>query len=145
MGFSAAAAQAFFEVQPPVAVGICLVGHPRDVENWVVNKLFDVDFPLHEVSEVLPVFTPIGVLIGALAAAIRHREFGFSVGPVKDGVYALVLGFLVANFGLMWGSCPIRTTILVSYGFVPALMVLGFIFWGVILAVEYIRRKVRRR
>jgi hypothetical protein len=144
MGIGAAAAQAFFNVQPPVAYGICLLGHPSDVINWVANKLFRTSLSVHEVSIGFPVLTPIGVILGAVLAAIRHREFKFTPGPVRDPVVAFTLGFLVANFGLLWGACPIRTTVLAAYGFVPAFLVLAFIVLGVILACEYMKRQAKR-
>ena len=54
MGVSAAAAQADFEVQPPEAYGIGLLGHPRDLVSLVSNNLFwhklDAPTALHCIS-----------------------------------------------------------------------------------------------
>jgi len=44
-----------------------------------------------------------GVVIGAMAATIQQKELKLTVGPVKDPVFAFILGFLVINFGLIWG------------------------------------------
>lgn len=144
MGLSAAAAQAFFRVQPPEAYGICLIGHPRDMVNWLLDNFLHTDWPISEVSYLFPVFTVFGVLVGSLIAAYKNKELNFRSGPVRSKFFAFMFGFLVVNFGLMWGSCPIRTGLLVSYGNVLAIIVLVAITVGVLLACIYIRFRIKK-
>lgn len=144
MGVLAAVGQGFFGLQPPVAAGVCLVSHPRDLINWVVNAIFLTNFTIHEMSLAFPVLTPIGVIIGSFIAAVKNREFRLRPGPVRDNIIAIILGFLVATFALMWGSCPIRTDVLVSYGFLLAVLVLLAMIAGDIVACEYVKWKARR-
>ena len=144
MGILAAAAQGFFDVQPPVGEGVCLVSHPSNLVNWMVNNLFSTNFPVFSIFVVVPVLLPIGVIIGSLIAAVIHKEFKFRRGPVRDNFLAFILGCLVINFGLLWGGCPIGTVVMASYGMVIAMVILVVIVVGVIAACEYIKWKVRR-
>jgi hypothetical protein len=91
-----------------------------------------------------PVLLPVGALVGAVVAAVLNKEFKFRPGPVRDNFYAFILGFLVINLGLLWGSCPIRTSILASYGSVFAMLILVVIAAGCISASQYIKWRVRR-
>jgi len=143
IGLSAAAAQAFFRIQPPEAYGICLIGHPRDLINSLSNEFLRTDWAVAEVSYLFPVLTVFGVFIGSYIAAKRKMELSFRPGPVRNKFFAFMFGFLVINFGLMWGACPIRTSLLVSYGDVLAVIILVSIAVGVILACLYIRFRVR--
>ncbi|MDD4794355.1 MAG: hypothetical protein RBS96_03960, partial [Dehalococcoidales bacterium] len=86
----------------------------------------------------------VGFILGSTAAALKNKEFRFRKGPVRDNIFAFMLGFIIINFGLLWGSCPIRTAILASYGMVWAMLVLLAIVLGVIASCEYIKWKVRR-
>ncbi len=63
---------------------------------------------------------------------------------MRDNILAFILGFLIINFGLLWGSCPIRTAILSAYGMLFAMLIMGCIVLGVVAACEYIKWKVRR-
>ena len=144
MGVSAAAAQAYFQVQPPVAYGICLLGHPRDLTHWIINNLFDTNWPLFEVFVVFPALTVIGVVIGSFIAANINKELKLRPGPVRKKLSAFMFGFLVVNFGMLWGSCPIRTGLLASYGNVMAVIALASIVIGVLLACTYVRFRVKR-
>ncbi len=144
MGLLAAAAQGFFRVQPPVGEGICFISHPANLINWFSNNLFSTEFTMHAIFVQVPVLTSVGAVIGSLAAAIKNREFRFRRGPVRDTVLAFIFGFLVINFGLLWGACPIRTAVLSSYGMVWAMLNLLVIVLGVIAASQYIKWKVRR-
>ena len=144
MGVLAAVVQGYFNVQPPVGAGICAVSHPANLVNWIVNQLFGTSFTIHSIFVTLPVLTSVGFILGSFIAAVINKEFKFRKGPVRDNLLAYILGFMVIVFGLMWGSCPIRTAILASYGMVFAYVVLGAIVLGVIAACEYIKWKVRR-
>ncbi len=144
MGVLAAIAQGFFNVQPPVGDGVCGISHPANLVNWVSNTVFGSNFTIHGIFVAVPVLTPIGFILGSTIAALKNKEFKFRRGPVRDTIFAFILGFIIINFGLLWGSCPIRTTVLASYGMVFAMAVLGAIILGVIASCEYIKWKVRR-
>lgn len=144
MGLLAAAAQAFFQVQPPVANGISFLGHPRELLNWIVNRLFETDWPITRAFLIYPPLTVIGVLIGSFIAAGRNKELKLRPGPVRKKVLAAIFGFLVANFGLLWGACDMRTALLVSYGSVLALVALISIVGGVVLAGLYMQHSAKK-
>ena len=141
MGLLAAAAQAFFKVQPPVANGISFLGHPRELLNWVADKLFNVGWP---VSKAYIPLTVLGVVIGSFIAASRNKEAKLRPGPVRKKVLAAIFGFLVANFGLLWGACDMRTALLVSYGSVLAVIALVSIIIGVVIAGLYMQYTARK-
>ena len=144
MGVAAAAAQAFFKVQPPEAYGICLLGHPSDLTTGITNNLLGTNWPVHEAFIVFPSLLVIGVFIGSYITAYRNKELGWRPGPVRKKFSAFMFGFLVVNFGLLWGACPIRTALLTSYGNVMAVIALFSIAVGVILACLYIRLRVKK-
>jgi len=150
MGVLAAVLQGFFDLQPPSAAGICGISHPANLVNWLANNnpvpVFrpDPPFTIHSIFVTVPVLTSAGFIIGGFIAAVRNKEFKFRPGPVRDNILAFILGFIIINFGLLWGSCPIRTTILAAYGMPFAFLVLGCIVLGVVAACEYIKWKVRR-
>lgn len=144
MGLLAAAAQAYFQVQPPVANGISFLGHPRELLNWIVNELFEANWPITKAFLLYPPLTVIGVFIGSFVAASRNKEFRLRPGPVRKKVLAAIFGFLVANFGLLWGACDMRTALLVSYGSVLAVIALVSIIIGVILAGLYMQYTARK-
>ena len=144
IGIMAAIVQAFFKVQPPIAYGICLIGHPRDLTAWLSNNLFDTSWTINEAFIIFPTLTVLGVILGAITSAYRNNEWRFRSGPVRNRFYAFMFGFLVVNFGLAWGSCPIRTGLLVSYGNIMAVIVLISITAGVLFALLYIKFRVKR-
>jgi len=148
MGGLAAVVQGYFNLQPPVAAGICGISHPANLVNWLANNnpLFTPDppFTIHSIFVSVPVLTSVGFIIGGFIAAFLNKEFKFRPGPVRDNILAFILGFIIINFGLLWGSCPIRTTILAAYGMPFAMLILGCIVLGVVVACEYVKWKVRR-
>lgn len=144
IGILAATAQAFFRIQPPVAYGICLLGHPSGLTKWFTNNIFGTDLSTTEVFAVYPSLLVVGIFIGSIVAAYRNKELGLRPGPVDNKFIAVLFGFLVANFGLLWGSCPIRTGLLISYGSIMALIALISIAIGIILACKYVRFRVKR-
>ena len=142
MGLAAAAVQAYFKVQPE-ANGISFIGHPSDLLNWVLNKL-GTDFPVREEFLVYPALTVVGVLVGSLAAASRHKEVRIQPGPVRKKFAAVIYGFLIANFGLLLGSCDIREALLIAYGSALAVIGLAAIAAGILLAIFYSRFKAKK-
>jgi vacuolar-type H+-ATPase subunit I/STV1 len=143
MGVLAAAAQAFFKVIPPVANGICIIGHPRDLVASLSNNFFGTGWPANESFLIYPALTVIGVVAGSSVSAILSKEIRLRPGPVRKRFAAFMFGFLVINFGLLWGACPIRTGLLISYGNIMALVALASIIVGVFLAILYVRYIVR--
>ena len=143
MGLLAAAIQAYFQVQPPEAYGIAFVGHPNNLFSWIINKIPWADFPIREAFILYPPLTVAGVLIGSSIAATRNKELRLRPGPVRNRFTAVVLGFLVINFGLLF-DCPIRTALLVGYGSVIGVLALISIAIGVILATYYLRSRARK-
>lgn len=139
MGVLAAAAEAFFQVQPPEAYGICLIGHPRELTNWIADNLFGANWALSEAFLVFPTLLVVGVFVGSFMAAHRSKELKLRPGPVRNKYMAILFGFLVANLGLLWGACPIRTALLISYGNIMAVVAFVSIIVGVLLACIYIR------
>lgn len=144
MGFLAAVLQALFQLQPPVANGISFLGHPRDLLNWLVDKIFNANWPVSKAFLVYPPLTVLGVVIGSYIAAAKNKEFKLKPGPVRKKAMAVIFGFLVANFGLLWGACDMRTALLVSYGSVLAIIGLVSIFAGVFLAATYMKHAAKK-
>jgi hypothetical protein len=107
---------------------------------WV-NTL--VDFPIQEAFLIYPPLTIAGVFIGSAIAAARSKELSLRPGPVRNRFSAILIGFLVINFGLLW-DCDIRTSLLVGYGSVMGVIALISIALGVILATVYLRSRARR-
>ena len=142
MGLAAAAVQAYFQVRPE-ANGISFIGHPADMLNWLTNKL-GTNFPVTEEFIKYPVLTVVGVLIGSLAAASRNKELRIQPGPVRKKAAAVIFGFLIANFGLLLGSCDIRAALLVAYGSGLAAVGLAAIAAGILLAIVYSRLKAKK-
>jgi hypothetical protein len=144
IGIAAAAAQAFFGVQHPEAYGVCLIGHPSVLVKWLSNNLFNTHFPIGTSFVVYPSLLVVGILGGALISAIKSGELknGLISKPLatRRKYMAVLFGFLVANFGLIVGACPIRTALLVGYGSVLGVIMLFSIIGGVFLATLYMRR-----
>jgi len=53
---------------------------------------------------------------------------------------AMPFGFLMANFGLIVGACPIRAALLLSYGSVLGVIMLVAIIFGVVLVTLRLRQ-----
>lgn len=144
MGIAAAALQAFFGVQPPVAYGVCLIGHPSILVKWLMNNIFSTHLPIGTEFIVYPSMLVVGIVGGALIASLRSGELKNELKskpiPAKGKYMALLFGFLVANFGLIVGACPIRTALLVGYGSVLGVIMLVSIIGGVFLATLHLRR-----
>jgi hypothetical protein len=144
IGVSAAAIQAFFGVHPPEAYGICLIGHPSVLVKWFMNNIFNAHLPIGSEFIVYPSLLVVGILGGAVIAAAKSGELkrGLKSGPVpvRNRYMAILSGFIVANFGLIVGACPIRTALLVGYGSILGVMTLVAVIIGVYLATLRLRR-----
>ena len=139
IGVSAAAVQAFFEVQPPAAYGYCMVCHPATMVSWVMNNYTGTDIAQPRAFLLFPSLLAIGVVVGAVAAANRNNEMGWRRAPVRKKYLAVLFGFLIANFGLIAAGCPIRLGLLVSYGSVTGVILLAALIGGIGLAAVYLR------
>jgi hypothetical protein len=144
MGLAAAAIQAFFKVQPPEAYGISMTGHPSDLFSWIVNHVLKTSWPIREEFLIYPCLTIVGIFVGSSIAASRNKELRFQPGPVRKKFAAVIFGFLVANFGLLLGSCDMRCSLLIAYGSVLGVIGLASIAVGIILAIIYIRSRARK-
>lgn len=144
IGVSAAALQAYFQVKPPVAYGICLLGHPSIITKWLMNNILGTDLPITAVFVAFPSLLAVGVIIGSYLAAYRSKELKWRPGPVRNKYMSVLFGFLVVNFGLLWGACPIRTGLLVSYGNVMAIIAFFSIAVGIVLACLYVRSRTKK-
>jgi len=138
----AAFVQAYGNVIPPVANGICLICHPRDLLNWLANATAGFDWPVTTASIVHPFLTVVGVLVGACFAAWRNGEL--KARPARGRLRYFVLGFLSLQFGLLLAACPIRIVLLSAYG-----SPLGFAGWAavgvaVVATTLVVRYRARR-
>ncbi len=142
LGFGAALVQAYFKVVPPVAYGVCMVCHPKDLFNWVADRLLDLGWTTGVASSNWPILTVIGVVLGALIAAYQHGEL--RLRPARQPAFYFVCGFLMINFGLILGSCPIRIVILSAYGNLIAVVGWLCVVLGVVIGIVAMRWSARR-
>lgn len=129
LGLGAAVVQAYFKVIPPTAYGVCMVCHPKELVNWVADHLLGTHWGYSLASVNAPILTVIGVVVGAFVAAIRHGEFHWR--PARQPVLFFISGFLMINFGLILGSCPIRIVLLTAYGSLMGVVGLVCVILGV--------------
>ena len=139
IGVSAAAAQAFFKVQPPVAYGYCMVCHPGTMVAWLMNNYLGTNFPISRAFVLFPSLLAVGVIIGAVVAANKNKEIGWRTSPARKKYMAVLFGFLIANFALIAAGCPLRFGLLVSYGSVSGVILLVSLIVGIGLASVYLR------
>jgi hypothetical protein len=143
MGLGAALIQAYFEIIPPPAYGICMVCHPKDLLNWISDHLLGTAWGNVTVSVSWPVMTVLGIVLGAYVAARRSGEFRLE--PAREPIFHFITGFLVINFGLILGSCPIRIIIVSSYGSLIGIVGFTCMIVGVALGSAWLRRRARRQ
>ena len=139
IGISAAAAQAFFKVQPPEAIGYCMVCHPATMVAWVMDHYFGTHVPESSAFVLFPSVLAVGLIIGAISAANRNNELGWRRAPAKKKYMAVLFGFLISNFGLIASGCPIRLGLMVSYGSVTGIILVASLVGGIGLAALYLR------
>ncbi len=142
LGFGAALVQAYFKVIPPAAYGVCMVCHPKDLVNWIADHLFNLDWGYSVASTNWPILTVVGVVLGALVAAYQHGEL--RLRPARQPMFNFVNGFLMMNFGLILGSCPIRIVLLSAYGNLIGIAGWACVVIGVVLGTMALRWNARR-
>ncbi len=142
LGLGSALVQAYFKVVPPVAYGVCMVCHPRDLFNWIADHLFNLNWNFSMASTNWPVLTVVGVVLGAFTAAYLHGELHFR--SAQRPLFYFVNGFLMINFGLIIGSCPIRIVLLSAYGDFTGVFTWVCIVAGVVLGTWFMRWYARR-
>jgi hypothetical protein len=142
MGGGAAFIQAYLFIIPPPAYGICMVCHPKDLLNWLADHLLGTNWGNTTVSVDVPVLTVVGIVLGALVAARQHGEFRLE--SAREPLFHFMTGFLVINFGLILGSCPIRIIIVSSYGSVIGILGYASLVVGAVLGSIWLRQRARR-
>ncbi|GBF36471.1 cytochrome C [Methanofervidicoccus abyssi] len=141
-GLSGAILQAVFKVTPPPAYGLCIACHTRDLINWIVNSIAGTTLGLAPVSKFFPVLTVVGIFLGALIGAVIHKDF--KLRSTKNLGVSFILGFLVINFALLMGGCPIRMSLRTSYGDIFGIIGLLGLFIGVVIGSElYLKRNLK--
>lgn len=141
-GILAVAGGAFFDVRPPEAYGICMACHGRDLVNWVINDLADTRLTIAPASQVFPVLTTIGVLLGALLGATTSGEF--RLWTPESAVKNFAYGVLVMNFALLAGGCSIRLLLRASSGEWLGLLAFCGMAGGVVLGTFWLRWQATR-
>ena len=94
LGLGAAAVQAYFNLLPPMAYGVCMVCHPKELINWLSDHLLNTHWGYSMASFEAPILTVVGVILGAIIAAFRHHEF--APRPARQPIAYFVFGFLMA-------------------------------------------------
>ena len=147
IGIAAAASQAFFQVQPPVAYGYCMVCHPATMIAWISNTYLKTQFPLPPEFGVNKLFSllAIGVVTGAVVAANRNGEIGWRRAPVRKKFMSVLFGFLIANLALITAGCPVRLGLLVSYGSVSGVILVAALILGIAAACVYLKYRKEGR
>ena len=126
LGLGAATIQAYFNLVPPSAYGVCMVCHPKELVNWLADHVLNTHWGYSMAAVDAPILTVVGVVLGAGWGAWRHGEF--ILRPARQPVRYFVLGFLMVNFGLILGSCPIRIVLLSAYG-----SLMGLVGWALVV------------
>jgi hypothetical protein len=142
LGLGAAAVQAYFKLIPPTAYGVCMVCHPKELVNWLADHLLNTHWGYTLAAVNAPILTVVGVIAGAFIAAVRHGEFQWR--PARQPLLFFIFGFLMINFGLILGSCPIRIVILSAYGSFMGMVGVSIIIIGVGLGILAMRWNASR-
>ncbi|HEX7587064.1 MAG TPA: cytochrome C [Anaerolineae bacterium] len=142
LGLGAAVVQAYFNLLPPMAYGVCMVCHPKELVNWLSDHLLNTHWGYSMASIEAPILTVVGVVMGASLAALRHHEF--NLRPAREPLQYFVFGFLMINFGLILGSCPIRIVLLSAYGSWMAMVGWACVVIGVGLGILAMRWNANR-
>jgi len=141
-GILAIAAGSIFDVRPPAAYGICMACHGRDLVNWIVNDLAATRLTVAPASQVFPVLTTFGVLLGALLGATTSGEF--RLWTPESAAKSFGYGMLVMNFALLAGGCSIRLLLRASSGEWLGVMAFCGMAGGVVLGTYWLRWRATR-
>jgi hypothetical protein len=141
-GVLAVAAGSLFGVRPPENYGLCVACHARDLVNWTINTLAGSHLTVAQASQVLPVLTTIGLLLGGLVGAWTSGEFRWRMPdqPLKMFVY----GVLVMNFALLAAGCSIRLVLRAAAGEALGLIGLAGMIAGAAVATLWLRWNATR-
>lgn len=132
--------QLFFGVAPPPAYGICVACHTRDMIAWLANHLAGTRWEIAPVSLTVPLLTPIGMFLGALAAAKRnHERRPTSLGT---GLRSFVFGLLVVNSAIVALGCPTRLLLLSAYGEPLAVLAVLGVVAGILIGTFLLRQGI---
>jgi hypothetical protein len=142
VGVGAALVQAYFKVIPPNAYGVCMVCHPKDLVNWIADHLFGTDWGYSVASDIWPLLTVVGLSLGALVAARQNGEL--RLRSSRQPLFFFVNGFLMINFGLILGSCPIRVILLTAYGSLTGIVGWVCVIVGVLAGILFLRWNAHR-
>jgi hypothetical protein len=142
LGLGAATVQAYFKIIPPTAYGVCMVCHPKELVNWLADHLLNTHWGYSMASVNAPILTVVGVGVGAFIAAVQHGEFQWR--PARQPLLFFFFGFLMINFGLILGSCPIRIVVLSAYGSIMGVVGVALIIIGVWLGIFAMRWNANR-
>jgi len=102
----------------------------------------NLDWKYSMASTNWPVLTVIGVVLGALTAAYLHGELQFK--SAQKPLSYFINGFLMINFGLIIGSCPIRIVLLSAYGDFTGVFTWICIVAGVLIGTWFMRWNAHR-
>lgn len=144
-GIIAALLQIVASVGPPnapVAYGMCIACHGRDLIDWIVNAIVGTNLGSGTLAAGIPVLTIVGIVIGAFTSSVRNREFKFRM--TKNPIVSFICGFVVMISALMLGACPLRTVLRVAYGDVIAIIGFIAITIGVVISATIIKMNAKR-
>ncbi|MEM3403790.1 MAG: hypothetical protein QXJ17_04580 [Nitrososphaeria archaeon] len=138
IGFIAVFAQAFLGYTWINSYAFCMVGHPRDFIKWVIAIFTDPSSAIY----FIPLLTSFGVLLGSALASIIHKDFKLFYYSKGNFLTFAMLGFIVINFGLIVGACPVRLLLMSTYGdAIGFIGIFGYVV-GITLAIYIMRRSV---
>jgi hypothetical protein len=135
-------AGSMFDVRPPDAYGLCMACHARDLVNWTLNAVARTQLTVAPASLVVPVLTPIGVLLGALLAARTSGEFRWQ--RPDNSLKTFLYGIVVMNCALLAGGCSIRLLLRAAAGETLGIVGFGSLAAGVIVATQWLRWRATR-
>jgi hypothetical protein len=141
-GLAAVAAEAFFGVTQPPAYGICLACHGADTLNWTLNHLIGTHLQVAAVSRNTPLLTTAGVIIGAVLAAARNREWRWigTGSPLRS----LALGAVIVICALTVLGCPTRLWLRLAYGDPLAVVAVAALMAGIAAGTAALRWQAAR-
>jgi len=132
----------WLRVSPPSAYGLCSACHGRDLANWVLNGTQDAGLFVTAAGASWPLLTVVGLVVGSSFAARRNGEFG-SI-DIGGNARQFLFGAVVMCAALFVGGCPTRIILRTGYGDLTALLTLGGVAAGVVLATVSLRWAARR-